>query len=365
MEKFVVISQPDSGERILACHPVLKYLPAKYAKKCLSYLPVQVTGVILDTHNNDELGYMLDVPGFLMDWDKLKEGQRRKQLKSIVGKLNNLGSSTLSFPLVYNYFTVDEMLYLFNKNINVLDGFPNRLAGLLLVLKHLLIITRKDVPFFETGIWGADTDIGKTWVEAMAGQVNHMCIGGQNRKELNILADQILSTTGLSCQITDSPSVCLKNKHIAVLAQPADMDYPKRQPSFHFLSYPGPDMYGRLNLNKELHDRQGIYLIEMGWMGFPHDLNIEHSLHAWEELGVIEGLMSAVSKVYRDHIREGKITLRQMQRLHALYEMYPLKLQGFVQGGKKIYLDRLRMDYFRIRKRRAVDLYSNRGDNIP
>lgn len=358
MGKFVVISQPDSAEKILAWHPVLKYLPVKYAKKYLSYLPVQVAGAIIDIINNDELGYMLDVPGFLMDWDKLSERQRIKQLKSIVGKLKKLGSSTLCFPLVQNYLTKGEILYLLDHNINVLDGFVNRLASQLLVLKHLFVITRKDLPFLEAGVWGADTDIGRIWVEAIASRVNHMCIGGQNREALDTLADQILSNTGLSCQITDSPSVCLKDKHIAVSAQSVDIDYPKGRPSFHFLSYPGPDIYSRPSPSNKPYYAQGIYFIEMGWMSFPDQLTIDHSLHTWEELGLLEGLISAASKVYRDHIRNEKITLSQIQRLHALYEMYPLKVQGFFQGGKRIHFDRIRMDYYRIRKHRGTDLHS-------
>ena len=350
MEKFAVVFQPDGGERILACHPVLKRLPVKYARMCLPYLPVQVTGVIMDRENNNELGCMMDVPGFFMDWDKLAGEERIRHLKGIVRKLKSKGIPILCFPLAHDFLDPDEILYLEDQGIAVLDGFYHRLAELLLVLKQLLAITRKDIPFYETGIWGADTDIGRVWVEAMAGEVNHMCIGGQNRKVLGMMSDKILKTTGLSCQVTDSPEVCLNNKHITVLAEPITIHYAKCQPSFHFLSYPESGIPDSLYGNRTTDSSLGIYVIQMGWMGFPRDLAVEQVLHPWEELGVLEGLITIISKVYRNDIRRSKITLRQMERLHALYEMYPVKLQGFVQDGKKIHFDRFRMDYFRRRR---------------
>lgn len=345
MEKFAVIFLPDDSERITKSHPLLKHLPKKYAQLCLQYIPAQVTGIIMDTEENVELGYMLDVPGFFMDWDKLTKDERDKHIKGIIKKLNDLDVYLLCFPLVYEYFYEDEIAYLKSQNIIVMDGFYHRLASLLLVLKQLLYITRNDLPFYEVGIWGADTEIGRVWVEVLAGQVNSMCIGGHNTKILNILADMILKTTGLSCQVTTSIENCLNNKQITVVAELIEENYSKCQPSFHFLSY------------REIpHDNQsavsdlGIYTIDMGWMDLLQNLSVGHELNTWEELGVLEGLFYTISKVYREDILMSRITLKQMERLHALYGLYPLKVPGFIQNGRKINFDRFRMDYFRKRR---------------
>jgi hypothetical protein len=363
MEKFAVMFQPDSGARILAAHPVLKRLPVKYAQRFLPYLSAQVTEMILDTENNEELGCMIDVPGFFHDWDKLSGEERERVLKGLVRKLRSLRISILCFPLAYAFLNAEEVFYLENQGITLLDGFRHRLTGMLLAMKQLLYITKKDVPVYETCVWGADTDIGRVWVEAMAGDVNHMCIGGQNPKVLENLADKVLRATGLSCQITDSPEVCLSNKHIAVLAEPVEIHYPKCQPSIHFQSYPEINFNGGYYGEKASDSSLGIYSIEMGWMGFPQDLAVGQSLQPWEELGVLEGLIYIVSKVYRDDIRMNKITLGQMQRLSILYEMYPIKLHGFVQNGRKVHFDRFRMDYFRKRRHGGMELDDSTSKN--
>jgi hypothetical protein len=363
MDKFAVVYHSDGRERIFAAHPILKRLPAKYAQMLLPYLSAQVTEIIMDRENNEELGCMIDVPGFFAGWDKLSDDDRKKTLKGLVRKLKTLGITILCFPTVYDFLQPEEMYYLEDQGIILLDGFHHRLAGMLLTLKQLLYITRKDVPLYETCVWGADTDIGRIWVEAMASDVNHMCIGGQNLRVLEALADKVIKATGLSCQVTCNPEVCLSNKNIVILAEPVDISYPRCQPSIHFLSY--PDLYLNDALYRTLaaDSRHGIYTIEMGWMGFPQDLEVEQPLQPWEELGVLDGLIYVVSKVYRDDIRKSRITLSQMQRLSTLYEMYPIKLLGFVQNGRRVHFDRFRMDYFRKRRRSKPDQNGSSSKN--
>ena len=193
MDKFAVVLHPDQRELIPASHPILKYFPEKY---------------ILDRTDNDRLGCTMKVPALFLQQEAREDGNRFHLLKGMARKLNRRGIRYLSLPFVYDFLDPDEISCLEGRGIAVLDGCYPLLAGLLLVWKELLVILEKELPFFEVGIWGADTDIGRIWVESMVGAVNHMCIGGQDRKALEEIAREVLNTTGLSCQITQDPATC-------------------------------------------------------------------------------------------------------------------------------------------------------------
>ena len=344
MEKFAVVLNPDNGQRIINKHPVLRRLPEKVARKCMPLLSTQKAGLILDTDNHENLGCLIDVPGFFANWANLEDEKRYKTLTGIIRTLNKIKTSVLCFPWLHYYFTDDEIVFLENEGITLLDGFYHRLAGMLLVLKQLFAIIAIDVPGFEVGIWGADTDVGQVWVEAMAGYVNNMCIGGLNFSALEELADNILATTGLACQITNKPEVCLSNKNITVVTRPIKESFPNKQPSFNFESIRRIGNYLR---HDEASKKILGYNIKLAWMAPPQDVGILEKLNPWEELGVLDGLFYAVSRVYREEIRYSRITLEQMNRLHALYELYPIKVQGFIHQGRRIHFDRFRREYFR------------------
>ncbi|HHU48657.1 MAG: hypothetical protein ACOYEH_08100 [Caldicoprobacterales bacterium] len=349
MEKFTVILHPDGGRRIIGSHPLLRRLPEKVAQKCLPFMSVQKTGMILDSENHENLGCLIDVPGFFLNWDKLKAENRCRILAGIVRSMKRMDASVLCFPWMHQYLRRDEILFLENEGIILLDGFYHRLAGMLLLVKQLLAIMAADVPYFEIGIWGADTDIGQTWVEAIAGQVNRMCIGGRDLKTLQRLADTMLRTTGLACQVTDIPEVCLSDKNITVLAEPAETSYSKLKPSFHFQTIRNSAVSHSRN-GAAADDIHPDYNIELAWMAPPQDVEILQELDPWEELGVLDGLFYAVSRVYREEIRFNIITLEQIKRLHALYELYPVKLLGFIRGSRRIHFDRFRREYFKRRQ---------------
>jgi len=344
MELFAVINKPDNEKRAINSHPLLRRLPEDTAKLCLPFISVLKTGSILDKESNENLGCLLDVPRFFLDWDKLDRRKRIKTVGKIAQYLKKSDITVLSFPLVNLYFTAEETKLLEEHGIAVLDGYCHRLAGMLLVLKQLLSIMSKDVPCFETGIWGADTDIGRIWVEAMAEDVNNMCIGGRDYRELEQLAEHMLRTTGLACQITDRADVCVGNKNIAVLARPAEESFSMPRRSFLFHSYEYQhNMQNLLHVPEQL---QGVYNIDMGWLGFPHDIDIIPPQDTYDELGILEGLFYTASRVYRENIHKSRLTFSQIKRLQSIYDIYPLKLMGFGWLGRKTSFDRFRRKYF-------------------
>src|SRR5690554_155667 len=131
MEKFAVVLNPDDGRRIINRHPVLKRLPERIAQKCLPRLSAQKAGLILEAVNHENLGSLIDVPGFFSNWADLEDEKRYKILTGIIRTLNKMDISVLSFPWLYYYLTDDEIDFLYNEGIILLDGFYHRLAGML------------------------------------------------------------------------------------------------------------------------------------------------------------------------------------------------------------------------------------------
>ncbi|NLA84276.1 MAG: hypothetical protein GX854_07105 [Clostridiales bacterium] len=339
MEKFAVIMQSDKGQRIIRNNPVLKLLPEKLARHFLALLSVQKAGTITDIRSGETLGYLLDMPGFLSGLKKKKEGNRRKIIRSLAQKLKALNVSILCFSDIMDYFYEDECLLLEEQGITLLDGFLNRVAGLLLVFNRLLIILEKEIPFFETGIWGADTFLGRLWAEVMASRVNHMCIGGRDLQKLERLADYIMESTGLSCQTTVRPDVCFSSKNFLVEAETLNCLFHAPEPFFHFRFYRGE--------SRAANTAGTLYFpVETGWMAGPHNIAISQKLNPWDEPALLDGLYYLVSGAYRESILHRRITLEQIKWVYTFYENYQIKPQGFVHNGEKIHYDQFRRRYF-------------------
>ncbi len=346
MNTFAVVSLPGSSEQYTKKHPVLRHLPQGYANRCMKYIPAQVSGIIFDRDSHTELGYMLNVPGFFVDWDKLETAERLKQLGGIVKRMDILDTKVLSFPFWEEYLYDDEMDFLKSQGLTVLTGVKFQLAGLLQAVQGLLGIVYKDLPYFDVGIWGADTEAGQMWVEALAGQVNRLCIGGEDIRVLQFLSQRILRDTGLSCTLAQSPEACIKHMHLAILAKELKDPHVVRRPAIHVLSY-----QGAYREKVEISHEPGVFCLHSGWLGFPQDLDLACSLKPVEELGVLDALFYTISKVYREDLLPGSINLRQMSRIHALMGIYPLKAFGYIDKDIHISFDRFRKEYFRSRRK--------------
>ena len=344
MVKFAVVLQPGNEGRVVENHPVLRRLPVRIAVKCLPYLSTQKTGMIMDNENQEKLGCLIDVPGFFSNWSQQKEVYRLRAVKALVKSLIKWKIPVLSFPFLTEYLHEEERRLFENSGIILLDGFHHRLAGLMLVVKQLLHITEKEVPYYEIGIWGADTDIGQIWAGFLATEVNHMCIGGHNYRELEKLADYILKTTGLSCQITIHPDLCLIDKNITIMAEHADIHFKQTYQAINVYSVPGIKYHTQKTKGKSkaLSSFQQRHPIEAGWMSLPKDIKIDQELNPYEQLGVLEALFYAYNRRYRDDILNRRISLDQMNQLFTLYELLHIRPQGFVQDGRRIHFDRFR-----------------------
>lgn len=350
MKKFALVLQPDDWLRLARRHPLIRYLPERVLEKYLTYFPIKCSGMIVDKKHNVDLGFLMEVPAFFDNWQKAGEKARLKTLKGIIRSLKKREAEVLCFPLIHQYLRDDETLYLRNKGIVLLDGFFHRMAGLLLAADKIFTILAAEIPGFEAGIWGADTGIGRIWAEYLAYRVNFMCIGGRDLRKLEHLADNILKNAGLACNITVKPEDCLNNKNIAVSARPIDPAYTKANPSFYFPVYERVKYsHGRDDIDE--NRKQKNYIIELGWMTLPRELELPEKLSPWDELAALDGALYISSKAYREKLLNSRLTSDLIKQLHALYNLYNIKLQGFINQGRRVSFDRFRREYFRDRQK--------------
>lgn len=99
MEQFALIGMPDEGQRYIIGHPLLRLLPEKWARAMISKTKVRTREIICDEDNHKQLGYILDVPGFFIDWDKRDNPDRIRIINSLIALLREKNINTLVFPL--------------------------------------------------------------------------------------------------------------------------------------------------------------------------------------------------------------------------------------------------------------------------
>ena len=105
--KIHVILHPDGGRRIIGSHPLLRRLPEKVAQKCLPFMSVQKTGMILDSENQ-EFG-LSHRCARIFKWDKLKAENRCRILAGIVRSMKEWTLQSL-LPWMHQYLN-DEILF--------------------------------------------------------------------------------------------------------------------------------------------------------------------------------------------------------------------------------------------------------------
>lgn len=339
--KFAFLSLPKVSGSVIRRHPVLKRLPPAYARRCLKYISAQVSGSILDRDTQTELGFMLEMPGFFSAWDKLSSKERMHQLWGLVHRMERLQTTVVSFPYWGRYLTESEAGFLRSCGLVLLNGRKLHLAALLKSAEILLGILYKELPAFDVGVWGADTEAGWVWAEALAWVVNRMTIGGRDRKTLDRLQAGLLKTTGLSCAVTQSPVACLERVHLSVLAEPETSNFPMRRPTIQLFTYP------EAMIDKSAQaEKPWLFQIQGGWLTFPEDLGMQEILQPPETLALLDALFYSVSRVYREELLPGGITISELRRMNRLIDLYPLKPLGYLSEDGYVSFERFRREYF-------------------
>ncbi|NLJ40675.1 MAG: hypothetical protein GX352_03550 [Clostridiales bacterium] len=299
MERFALIMGENSEQRYINSHPFLKHLPHRWAGALIPRVKTRFTETIYRGDGLEELGYILDAPGFFMPGDKLTELNSIKIMENIIASLKKKGISILAFPRWHGILSADHRFLLDKHHIALLDGELIRLASLMETVDRLLAIIKAKPNEIKIGIWGADKPVGRIWAEYLAPHSNNLTLGGHRVRDMVKTGDDILYNTGLSCEITTDPGLCLIEKAIIILCSaPEEWDGIECN-QITILSY-------RLDYGESAErfgDCKGI-VIESGMPAIPKPLQISNTLCPWGQLGVLEANLYIMEKRYHDILTE-------------------------------------------------------------
>jgi len=342
VEQFALIGDYDRGHRYIKAHPLLRLLPVRWAETIMPKTKARITDIIFKKNNKNELGYIVDVPGFFVEEDKHKNLNRGAILDSLVEVLHKNQIRILLFPLWRKYMSLDEKRYLEDNSIILLDGSFTRLITLMSTMKKLLSILRAKPNEVEIGVWGADNRIGQLWVEFLAPHINYLVIGGHDTRALEQLNSRILYDTGLSCQITWDPNQCLDNKLIAILASfPQEWEIPDSS-RIILLSCELSDEYLRIE-KKDV----GCIFIESGWIYLDPDFHISNDLNPWDRISILEASLFIEDKSYCNIVTNQTLSMKSMENLEEILMKHSSGSIGMVTNNRILTYDGFRRAYFR------------------
>lgn len=341
MSPFAIIGDYDKGHRYINSHPMLKLLPLKWAENMIPKTKARLTDIIYDNVYEKELGYIIDVPGFFIDEDKLKDKDRAKLIDDIIYLLQRNNIPTLVFPLWRKYLTYEDKYYLEENSIIVLDGSLLRLTSLIATVEKLLGILKVKQNEMEVGIWGADNSVGQLWVEFLAPFLNFLTIGGNDIKSLERLSNKTLYDTGLSCQVTSDPNQCFINKDMIILCSiPQEWNFFNKNRIVIFSSSLSHEYFAIRQ--KPL---SGM-LIESGWILLNWNLNLPKEIKPWNNIGALEANLFTVDNLYRDILLNYPMNLKSIQKVKEILKKYGVTYKGMVSNNEIITYDGFRKYYF-------------------
>ena len=329
-----MITLPDGGRRMIERHSLLKKLPKSWSKKLVSRLRPGFTGTIREKDTMEELGYMMDVPGFSADWGSLSFFRREKQLKALIDRLRDAGIHILVFPYWNCYLEREEIDYIEANELIVLDGYKIRTYTLIQVLDHFCRMLKSYLPSMKLGVWRADNDAGEIWAAILAKRFNEVTLGGMEREELNRIADSLMYSTGLSCRMTDNMDECIANKDMVIVTSDIEANKITR----------GSIVFNAHRLEFFRREKP-LLVIDSGWTGIPHDIMVDRDLRPWEEIALLEGIFCCMSENYRKIAMMPEVTEDHLDHIQNLFKLYPLKIKGIVAGERDISFDAFRMSF--------------------
>lgn len=357
MERFAIVGGQDQVHRYIKNHPLLRLLPTSLAKSIIPKAKSRFTNILYKKDSEEELGYVLYVPGFFVGEDKCADLDRTKVIDNLVYELQNKDIRILVFPLWREFLTVEERDYIEGNSIILLDGGLIRLVSLMDTIERLFAILKTKLHELEVGIWGADSIVGQLWVEFLSPSLNNLIIGGSNLKELERLSNKILYKTGLSSQITLDINQCLNNKSIAILCSIPEDSIPEdsiledsifeggdrpNHSRIMVLSYYGSE-YGRLiyqNWNA------GSIYIESGLPSIPDELKISSTLNPWDEIGSLEAVLFIMDESFRNLLLNSSLNMENINKIKEVFVKYGIGSTGMISNDDVLSYNGFRKRYF-------------------
>lgn len=272
-----------------------------------------------------EMGYILQLPDFIVNWDELSSGRRSKRLDRYFRRLEDLGIEVVCVPYYWDAFP-QEIVEAMAERFVVDSAYQLRIFTLVESIKHLLGMLKRKVLNMEVGIWGADNWAGRLFAKALAPSINHMVLGGMVEDELYRLADEILLETGLACPITTDACQCLDGKQLVAVADECDLEMLSNSA---IVAYAGA--LDSKYIEKMKSCKEPLWILS-GWATLPEGVKADIELLPWETLGVLQALF-----------------LMMEQAVEVRHLLDTVKVRGFVLPEGGITYDTFRIRYLRKR----------------
>lgn len=284
---------------------------------------LQPIGTISFKEDAQEMGYILQLPDFMVNWDGLSPRRRSKRLIRYLKLLEELGIEVVCIPYYWGDLP-EEAVKVMNERFVVDFAYQMRIFALVDSVKHLLGMLKERACNMKVGVWGADGWVGRLFARELAPCINDMVLGGTVEEELYELADEIMVETGLACPVTTDAAQCLKSKQFVVVAAECDLDL---LDSHAIVAYA---VHDDLKYIEMIKNRREVFWILSGWATLPDEIKADIELIPWETLGVLQALSLMEAKI-------GEMS-------HILEKV---KMRGFISPEGGITYDTFRIRYLR------------------
>lgn len=336
MEKFAIITFPDSGDRIVKRSKLLERLPKKIVELYTYIRGPRLVDVVLDKKSKVELGQIYNIPTLHYNGEGFIFDNRERQLNLLIRELRESNIGLLSAPFVTDIFTTEDIAELNRNGIDVLDTNFYHLTTLYSCIPELLKVLHRQLPYMDVGVWRGDTDLGEAWICMLAPYLNRMTIGGEDLDRLHRLSARILKETGLSCEVTTSVENCIGRKSLSVLTE--QVDNITDQGAICILSHP-------LHI-ENLNNLTGNFLFHSGLLELPCEPVLNIKLNTWEQLALSNTLLYILNGSYRKIAHDNILDVVTFTDFLKMIRLHTLKTRGVVNIHETITYDRFRMIYF-------------------
>ncbi|NLO82667.1 MAG: hypothetical protein GX094_06370 [Clostridiales bacterium] len=299
---------------------------------------IRVVATIRPRNHQQELGYIIDIPGFILRWNMLSPGRRKKRLLKFIRLIEEAGIRFICVPFFYSLLPTEAVDFL-KEQLYLSDGSNIRFITLAKCIRHLMGILKNRLADIEAGIWCADSNVGRLLAKELVPFLNFIMLGGCSADRLFRLSDEIMNEAGLACPVTTDLKECIRNRQLVVLTQRCDVQLLKNA---SIVVYAGAI---DLDFVEEIRKGRGPFWILSGWPELPTEFETSVSLSPWEIAGVLESMMQPVDE---DTAQIKSRNVPQKRQLTPIEDCFQeIKLKGCISVDGEISYDGFRMRYFR------------------
>jgi hypothetical protein len=338
MEKCVFFPSRGWEERVWRGRPLLSKIPKNWAMTWIGGMACQLSCPIKTMENQEEIGYVVDIPYFFTSKEQKPSGKREKNFQRLLDCLRSLNVAWICMVDPEDFFLPEERRELHNLGFQFITGEKLRIACMLDTIQKIIGISNKNMETMKGVILGADTERGEEWTYLLGSLMNHLVLYGKDRRILREIADILLEETGLSAEICRSKQRAMTDMEIVVVAdeeyEDLLVDIP---PSFLLVK-----AYKVSASSEEEVFLNKILCLEASSLQWPEGYQLNASVTPWERILLTEFYLLSFSQEYRWLYRRSRLTLNQVKVIHGILKELGFRITGLIHGNGAYSYDRVR-----------------------